>query len=428
MANEAAHKSQSRGGNASSAAKSAGMIVIFQLLAMALPLASLPVMARALGVELFGQVMLSQVVVFFAVVFVDAGLNGESQRRVVVAHDGLQRAQALLDNLLSRGALAIGLCAPVVLMGWATPGLPLWMVLLSLLQLLGTVMFPQWWFVAREQGFAMGLASALGRLLCTSITLVWVREPQHAWLAVLALSLGSVLSGLMLLPRLRRDLFFYWNELDHSSWRQYLQHMRPMILPGFVASSAQSVPGFVLGAISGSAQVGLYAAADRLTRAGAHVGLIALQSLMNVAARWHLIREQGQTQTGSQRKVLLALTLICFAGAVTIALLAKPLVQLLYGNAFSASAIVLQLLGAWLGLFVLRNACVVLWLTSRGRLQMNAKLQWQEGLSVAALSALGSLWLGAVGVAVALMAVEAGLLVRLFLTLKNSDSPVLEGA
>lgn len=410
---------------ARSAIRSASALALLQMVAMALPLLSLPVMARALGVALFGQVMLAQFVVFFAVVFVDAGMNTESQRRVVVAGDDARRRQALLDNLLARSVLALLLCVTVLGLGAAMPGLPLWMVGVALLHLLGTLVFPQWWYVAREQGLAMGLASAAGRLVGTLIIVLWVRTPADAGLALLAMSLGSLLSGLLLLPLLLRECRQGADALDWLGWRLYLRQMRSAMVPGFVASSAQSLPGVTLGYLAGSVQVGLYSAADRLTRAGAHVGLIATQSLLNVAARWH---QQGPARSSPGARLLpwLAMALALCAGVL--GWLAPWLVHWLYGSAFAQVVPVLQCLGVWLALYLLRHACVVIWLTSRGQFQANSRLQWQEGLGVAlACVALGP-WGGALGVAAGLLVVECSLMLRLHAMVRRGPVVSAEAA
>jgi O-antigen/teichoic acid export membrane protein len=166
----------------------------------------------------------------------------------------------------------------------------------------------------------------------------------------------------------------------------------------------------------------LYAAADRLTRAAAHVGLIATQSLLNMAVRWHGGTGASNDASSVPRLVPWMLAGICLTGAAMVALLAHPVVALLYGAKFADSTLVLQALGVWLGFYLYRNASVVLWLTSKGRLACNVRLQWQEGLSVSLCSAVGSLWLGALGVALGLVLVEVGLLIRLAVVLRSEPA------
>lgn len=405
------------------AAASAAALTGFQVLGMALPLMTLPVLARALGVAGFGQVMLAQFVALFGVVFIDASLNLESQRRVAATRDELVRTQALLDNFIARGLLAAPVTAAIVLAGLLTPGLPLWMVLVALLHLVGTLLFPQWWFVARDEGVRMGLAMTAGRLASAAAVLYWVRVPSDAGIALLAASSASLLSGLLVWPSLIARLRAHAPALDPKAYRAFLQVVRPALISGFVASSAQSVPAVVLGGISGTLQVGIFSAADRLTRAGAYVAGVTSQSLLNGATRAH-----ATGSTGADRAVVTILrwALLACAGAATcLIVLAEPLVHLLYGNHFNASTGVLQLLAVWLGLHVFRVLKFTLQWKARGCQAEIARLQWHEGLAVVVFSVIGA-WLGgAAGVASGLLVSELCLLCGLHWASRRNGEIVL---
>ena len=393
-------------------AVSASMLAIFQVLSMLLSLLTLPVLARTLGVELFGQIMLAQFVVLFGVVFVDSGFNVESQRKVAVATDDRGRMQALLDNLIARSLLACVVASAIVVLGVLTPGLPMWMVGIALLHLAGTLLFPQWWFVAREEGLRMGLASTAGRLVSAGSVLWLVRSPSDAGIALLAASSATLLSGLMVLPGLWRALRAHADALDWRGYRGFMRSVRPMILSGFVASSAQSVPTVVLGWVSGPLQVGLFSAAERLTRAGGHVSGVMGLSLLNVAARMHRDGHHDMQQTGYW--VLRWTAGMCLAGSLLLALLAETVVRLLYGAHFVDSVLVLQVLAMWLGLYVFRGIWVMLHWRALGLLTQVSRIQWQEGMSVFVVSLLGGWLLGAKGVAAGLVVSELGLLLRLY--------------
>ena len=394
-------------------AASASTLAFFQVIGMLLPLLTLPVLARALGVELFGQIMLAQFVVLFGVVFIDSGFNVESQRKVALATDDHGRLQVLLDNLMARTLLAGVVILAILGVGVLTPGLPMWMVGIALLHLAGTLLFPQWWFIAREEGLRMGLASTAGRLVSAGLILWLVRSPSDAGIALLAASSATLLSGLMVLPGLWQAMRAHADALDWRGYRGFMRSVRPMILSGFVASSAQSVPTVVLGWVSGPMQVGLFSAAERLTRAGGHVSGVMGLSLLNVAARMHRDGQHDMQQTGYW--VLRWTAGMCLAGSLLLALLAETVVRLLYGAHFVDSVLVLQVLAMWLGLYVFRGIWVMLHWRALGLLTQVSRIQWQEGISVVVASLLGGWLLGAKGVAAGLVVTELGLLLRLYL-------------
>ncbi len=390
---------------------SAVSLTAFQIVGMALPLLTLPVLARALGVVGFGQVMLAQFVVLFGVVFIDSSLNLESQRRVAAAQDELARTQALLDNLMARALLAVPIASVVLLAGFLIPGLPFWMVLTSLLHMAGTLVFVQWWFVARDEGLRMGVAMTVGRVVSAAVVLVWVRSPADAGIALVAAASASLLSGLLLLPTFKGRVVAHALMLDWRGYRRYLADVRPALVSGFVASSAQSVPAVVLGAIGGTQQVGIFSAADRLTRASAYVAGVAGLSLLNVATRAHAAG--GAADSPKIRAILRGAALACGLASMGLVVTAAPVIHLLYGEHFNASVPILQWLAVWLGMHAFRVLKFTLQWKALGCQSQIARLQWQEGLVVMLLSGAGA-WLGgAAGVAVGLVVSEACLLLGL---------------
>ena len=93
-------------------------LVIFQVIGLIIPLLTLPILARSLGVTSFGQIMLAQAVVFLGVVFVDAGFNTESQRRASLAVDSRESQQVLVDNFIARFVCSLPILLVILIVGF----------------------------------------------------------------------------------------------------------------------------------------------------------------------------------------------------------------------------------------------------------------------------------------------------------------------
>jgi PST family polysaccharide transporter len=403
-------------------AKSAVILVTSQMLAMVLPLITLPILAKALGVQGFGQVMLAQAVVFFGVVFIDAGFNTESQRRLALANNPSERMQVLIDNLLARVLCALPVAVLVLVAAAMTPQLPVGMVAIALLHMVGTLMFPQWYFIATGSGLVMGIAIAVGRLISAAWIYAWVHTPDDAWTAVWAASSASILSGLALLPVLRREWAARSAPLDMKGYKAYLTAVRPTIFSGFFANSTISIPPLLLGWLSNPVQVGLFTSADRLTRAVAHAAGFVEQSLLTPVTR-RLIDSPADGRRLRQRLLLG----IALAGAVGVTLLvatAPLVVQWLYGERFADTVPVLQTLGVWLALMLLRRAALLFTWNAAGRLDKVSLFQWGEAALVTVGVAMGGWQWGAMGVATGMIAAELVLLTWLYISLRPHRSTV----
>jgi polysaccharide transporter, PST family len=389
-------------------------LTALQALAMTLPLLSMPILARALGVAAFGQVMWALGVSILAVVWVDAGLNGESQRQMALSNSEEAQAKVLWCNLGARSLLALPAVLLVLLAGAWGDFAPMGMLIIGLLQVLGTLLFVQWWWLARAQGASLGLLALVGRALSVLAIYLGVQGPQDAAWAMVCMSSGAMLSGIL---GLRAWLPVLWRHRKGLHWHDpvvFLRGMRFAFLPSFAAAMAHNAPILLLGWLTPLAgqsmlaaqQVAWYAAADRLSRAAAHVSHGVVQTLLNMAARPDPGRLRAVLVMGGG-VLTFAVVVLCFASTW--------IIELLYGVHFLPSVHILQLLLFWWGLYVLRQATVAVLWGSQGQWRLVARLQWQEACMLLVLSAALTLVSGAFGVALALVLNECGLLLRVAL-------------
>ncbi|MBW8849371.1 MAG: oligosaccharide flippase family protein [Xanthomonadales bacterium] len=411
----------------------AALLTAANLATMLLPLAALPLLAQRVGVHAFGQIALAQTVGMIAALLVDAGFNAESMR--ATGASGLRAPlQPLLDNVLARTRLALPAAALTLLGGAWVPGLPLAAVALSLLQLLGTLLFAQWWLIACGRTALLLALQLAGRLAALGGIVLWVHGPQDLLLAVALQCGATALSGLLfvavaLLPRARE-----FAALDRHGHRAYLARVRPAVGPGFAAALSSYAPQLLLGGVAGPQQVGLYAAAEKIVRAIAFAVSSLDQAFLAPVARragghgsGHGDSHGDRDRDGAQRlamRVVGGLFAVTALGSVVLALLAAPLLPRLFGPAFAGSVGVLAVLCAWLPSYAARRAFVNLWLSADGRIALVGRSQSVEAIATTAGSAIGALAGGAIGAACGLVAAEAVCWLALRLLLRPLAPPV----
>lgn len=384
----------------SNLAKATIWLVVFQMMGLIIPLLTLPILARNLGVTSFGQLMLAQAVVFLGVVFVDAGFNTESQRRASLAVDLLELQQVLTDNFIARLVCGFPILLILLFVGFFVPDLPFLLVVISLLLLLGTLIFPQWWYVAKQQGFRMGFALISGRLISALIILFFVKSSENQIIACIASSSGTFIAGLLLMPDWWKNFKKQKQKINWTSWRGYLKDVVHNVFSGFFASASVSVPVLALGFLSGTFQAGLFSAADRLTRAAAHVLSFVEQSCMSWFAR---NTHQDAAYADQLRfRALIILSGLLFVGCGLVAILSDWVLHLLYGTSFASASLILKILSAWLFIYGLRKAAVTFYWSAAGRLKEIAVFQWFESILVCFFASLGAYWSGALGTSLGL--------------------------
>jgi O-antigen/teichoic acid export membrane protein len=352
-------------------------LIFFQVLGLIIPLLTLPMLSAALGVGGFGQVMMTQAVVLLAVMWVDSGFNVQSQQdaaRDVEAE--ILKPQALLNNLIARAYCTLQAVCILLFIPLCVPSITYPLLLASLPLLIGTILFPQWWLIATGRGFLLGLVTVLGRSV--SALLVWwlVRNESDILLATFAISLGASLSGTMLLsvwllPIYRNHRFLSW-----SAWREYVRRIKPTLLPAFLANACAQLPVVALGAFVGAVQTGLFTAADRLTRAGAHLLSLIEQS---VVTQWlQPIAGKAQSLQKMRRRILVFIFCTLAGGLLIAWYLAPWVIQFLYNEGFMDAVMILRVLLLWVWLQTIRRLLVAVFWLIEGDIQAQAKIQWAE--------------------------------------------------
>lgn len=384
--------------------RNAGLLMAVNLAGMALPLLALPILAHRLGVDAFGMVVLAQGIGMLPVLLVDAGFNAESMRVTGCAREAAP-LQPLLDNLIARTRLGTLAATGTLLIGMAIPGLPLAFVAVALLQLAGTLLFPQWWLIATGATPQLLVLQLSGRILSMLGVLWLVRTPDDALLATALQCGATLLSGAgfvatHLLPRLPE-----LSALDRSGHRTLASRAMPAAGSGFAVALSTQTPQLFLGAVAGMQQVGLFACGDKIARAAAFAfGAIDQSFLAPVAGR---SRDDDDASRRIARRVTLSTLAIALFTGVMLAVTAHRVVPWLFGDAFAAAGAVLALFGAWLPLHATRRAFLNLHFAARGRQDLIARCQYVEAVTTVACCSLGASFGGALGAATGLLLSEA---------------------
>lgn len=382
----------------------AATLMTANVAAMSLPLVSLSLIAHRLGMEALGTIVLAQSLGMIPVLLVDAGFNAESMR-ATAARDEHAPLQPLLDNLLARGRLAVIAAALALLASTAIPSLSLGHAALGLLQLLGTLLFPQWWLIATGASLSCLGMQLAGRIAAVAGIALLVQGPDDLALAVALQCGATLLSGLLfaafrLAPR--------GGELARLSWTDHAaltRRVRPAVGSGFLVSIAANTPQLVIGAAFGPQQAALFAAPEKIARAGVFALGAIDQTFMAPVARARTRCEATSRRYAS--RVVLASLAIGLLLASTVAVASPFVLPLLFGPEFADGDPVMWLLCAWMPSYCARRSLLNLHYVAQERTDLISRCQYVEGLATLSACAAGAVACGAVGAAVGLLCAEA---------------------
>lgn len=309
------------------------------------PLLTFPYLVRVLGPEKFGLVALAQSFIQFFVILTDYGFNLSATRRVSqVRHDPEELTLTFFSVMAIKGALCFLSLAGLLFILGTVPRLAAeWrLYLFTFGMVLGTVLFPVWFFQGME---LMGYITALNlssKLLILVLTVLLVHKEADYLLVPLinsAVALGfGCLSLVLALKQIRHR--WVW-----PAWGYHKTTLREgwhLFLSQAAATIYNQLNVFLLGMLTTASHVGYYAAGEKIVRALIYLSVPVSTALFPRVSRM-LVSSREET-FGFLRQVALWGGLFFLALSLATFFLAPWLVPLVVGGEFGPSVVVVQLL------------------------------------------------------------------------------------
>lgn len=332
-------------------AKNAGVLFVSQAISFLLGFLYVMYTARYLKAEGFG--ILSFALAFTAIfgVFADFGLVRLTVREV--ARDKSLASKYLANISVMKGILAIitfGLIALVVnLLGY--PQHTVKVVYLIALSVILTAFTRMLYSIF--QAFEKMEYQSLGQILHGVLMLLGVIVAIKFHLSVIGFAFIYFIASLMVLGY--NFIILRWKftklvstsvtnvlEIDWSFWKQSIKEAWPMGGMAIGIMIYFRTDAVMLSLMKGDTAVGLYSAAYKLSEVSTMIPAMFMASVFPVMAKFHKgARDSFASTYGKSVKYLLYLAVPM---ALTVTLLARPIVNLIFRNEFSGSVIALQIL------------------------------------------------------------------------------------
>lgn len=391
----------------SSVAINAAWLLLAQIGGLLIPLIELPVLARALGQQSYGQIMYALGIAMTAAVFVEFGFSFSAARRVVGAKgERVALGQLVADVLCAKLMLsaAVGLViGAVALHGTGATAIPThWFIWVALF-VVAFGFSPIWYYFGTEKLMLPAMLDLGLRGSGLLLVILTVSTPQHAQRVLAIQATVGVLNTL--LPTLAMLRHTGFGRLRLSGGWQVLRESWDLFLYKGAQAVMGSIASTMLGGLGGARSVGAFVPAEKLVRAA--TGLAA--PLLN-AAFPHLVRMQSDSQSAAKKTVgiwLVLLALATVAFAATAAALAQWVVDLVFGPGYADAVRLLRTLVWIVPLRICGMALAILWFIPTGRERIASRVM----ILNISLTCLLALWLvpvlGALGMAIAFLCAEA---------------------
>lgn len=319
-------------------------------------------LARYLGPAQFGQFNFAIAFVALFSPIAILGLDGIVVRELVRQPDkSAEILGSALTLKLAGGTLAFALALTAILI-MRTPGdISRWLVgVIAAGMLFQAFDIADLWFQSRVLSKYAVLAKN-GAFLCLTIAKVWLILSEadvlaFAWVSTAELALGAV--GMIVGFRVAGNRWLKLNP-NRATMRRLMREAWPLLVSSLGAMLYMRADQVMLAQMVGEHEVGLYSAAVRLSEVWYLLPPVMISSVMPFLAD---ARQRAEPIYYQRLQQLFALLIrVAILVALPLALLATPLVRLIFGPAYAAAGDILAI-HVWSVVFVFLGAGTTAWI------------------------------------------------------------------
>lgn len=309
-----------------------------------IPLATLPYLARILGVEHMGLLALGLACVMYCSTISDWGFNVYTTKDIAEHRDNKLKVTELFWSTFN-AKLLLGTASLAVLLTvtWFNPA---WHALFFIVLANSTVLYGQllsfgWLMQGFEKLGKTAIISTIGQMTSIPLTFLLVKSPEDTWLAALVPGVVAFVTAVITLSIVvKMDIIGFYRFQP----KEILQRMKDSLhvfLSIFGANMFNNINVLILASMTSTYMVGLYNGADRLKKAANSVPEQIGNAFFPRVS--HLFNKDRAAAIAATRKSITLSFLLSLFIVIFTWFFADIVVRILLGPAFHESADVLRI-------------------------------------------------------------------------------------
>ncbi len=236
---------------------------IYELLILFLPLFTSPYIARVLGAEKLGIYSLSYAIAYYFQLFAALGIKYHGSRTIASVKDDREKLNEKFSELLIVH-IVVSIISLIFysLYSFFIVKDNMLIAQIQILNIVSTLFDISWFYFGIEKFKVTALTSSLIKIVTVICIFVFVKNSNDLWTYTLIMSLGMVLTQIIMWRYLLKYVSFTKTKLKNS-----LYHVKPLsilFIPVIALSMFHYMDKIMLGFFSTKVQTGLYENADKI--------------------------------------------------------------------------------------------------------------------------------------------------------------------
>lgn len=362
-----------------------------------------PYLIRVLGAEAMGTYAFLLGVTMYFQALVEFGFDMPSVKAVSLAHDKPENLDRIVSTVMvAKMMMLLFVSLLALVLVCLIPMLRSRMVLFCIvyLQVVYTVLFPQWYYQGMKNMRFATLLQLLIRLTQVPLILWWVHTPDdlncYAWIVSGTMLLGGVVGGANLLRDGRR-----WTLVRRQELWQLFVDAWPFFLTSISSTIKERTLTTLIGVRLGMTEVAVYDLAMKVVQ----IPRLLINSI-NGALFPEVV---GNATEQRVRKILHYERLIGVCSMLAISLLGYPVVWLLGGSSMMSAYPVAVVLSFTIYSFLVVGAYLQFVFIARGEYRVVAYNQLIAMVTCLLICVVGTLWFPSAWMAAASLSLSGGM-------------------
>lgn len=243
-------------------------ISILQVFVMLVPLLTYPYLIRVLGKELYGWVIMAQVIASYGSILVDFGFKKVSAKHVSVYRDDKVKLSEIVSSILTI-RFVLWLFSLMIYLGviYCIPAYRdhFWLFLFSFGITFNELLFPQFYFQGVERMKYIAILNIVIRSVFVILTFFLIKKAEDYALVPLLLTSGYLIGGLIALY-----IIFFCDKLkyrrpSYSDMKYYFKDASPIFFTDVICTIKDKLNYILLGTWVGVNNIVVYDLGSKFT-------------------------------------------------------------------------------------------------------------------------------------------------------------------